>query len=174
MAAPYRGKPLLEHAITAVGGVCREVVIVLAPGAPAPGLWPGVSFRLARDAREGEGPLAGLLAGLGDVTTDLALVVGGDMPALSTAVLAEMIRVAEEAAVDAVALAEGDTFRPLPCVLRSRAREAAARLYAAGERSLRALLLALRVTVIEEPTWRGLDPEGGTLLDIDRPEDLQS
>jgi len=34
------------------------------------------------------------------------------------------------------------------------------------------LLDALRVAAIDEPTWRALDPDGVTLHDIDRPEDL--
>ena len=51
------------------------------------------------------------------VDRDLALLVGGDMPELSTAVLLEMLRVAAEAPVDAVALQDGDAFRPLPVVV---------------------------------------------------------
>ena len=107
------------------------------------------------------------------MNTDLVLVAGGDMPTLVTSVLVEMLNVAAEASVDAVALADGDHFRPLPIVLRTGpARDAAHILLHDGERRLRALLDALRVAVIDEPTWLALDPERATLRDIDEPGDL--
>jgi hypothetical protein len=52
------------------------------------------------------------------------------------------------------------------------AREASHELLGRGERSLRALLAALRVTRLGQGTWRPLDPDGGTLRDVDLPEDL--
>jgi molybdopterin-guanine dinucleotide biosynthesis protein A len=165
--------PLLHHAILRVSEVCREVVVVIAPDAPEPSLPIAVSARFARDPREAEGPLAGTLAGLALVSADLALVAGGDMPGLVTGVLVEMLRVAAEAPVDAVALADGDRPRPLPVVLRTEAAsEAAHTLLHDGERRLRALLDALRVAVIDEPTWQALDPRRATLHDVDTPEDL--
>ena len=128
---------------------------------------------LQRDRAEGEGPLAALADALANVRTSLALVAGGDMPDLSPAVLLEMARVAGDAAVDAVALADGDGFRPLPTVLRlRRARPIASGLVRTGERRLRTLLDALRVAVVDEPTWRALDSSGRTLFDVDEPGDL--
>jgi molybdopterin-guanine dinucleotide biosynthesis protein A len=175
LAALYRGLPLVHHPVLRLGEVCAEVVVVIAPEAPAPTVPLGASVRYVRDAREGEGPLAGLLAGLETVTSDLALVAGGDMPELSTAVLLEMLHVAGEAPVDAVVLQDGDRFRPLPALVRvASAREAAHVLMHAGERSLRSLLQALRAAVIDEPTWTALDPARGTLLDIDDPTDLEA
>ena len=173
LATMHRGLPLLHHAVLRLGEVCPDVVVVIAPEAAEPAVPLGANVRFVRDAREGEGPLAGLLAGLEAVTSELAIVVGGDMPELSTAVLLEMLRVAGEAAVDAVALEEGDRFRPLPCLVRvAPAHDAAHALLHAGERSLRSLLEALRTAVIDEPTWTALDPDRGTLLDVDEPGDL--
>ena len=173
LAAIHRGIPLLHHAVLRLGEVCAEVVVVIAPDGPEPSMPPGATVRFVRDVREGEGPLVGLLSGLEAASTELAFVAGGDMPDLSTAVLLEMLRVAGEARVDAVALADGDRFRPLPCLVRvAPARDAASALLEAGERSLRSLLQALRTAVIDEPTWTALDPSRGTLNDVDEPEDL--
>jgi molybdopterin-guanine dinucleotide biosynthesis protein A len=173
LAAGYRGLPLVHHPILRLGEVCADVVIVIAPEAPEPTVPIGASARFVRDALEGEGPLAGLLAGLEAVTSDLAIVAGGDMPELSTAVLLEMLRVAGEAPVDAVVLQDGDRFRPLPALVRvAPAREAAHTLLHAGERSLRSLLQALRTAIVDDLTWTTLDPSRGTLLDIDEPADL--
>ena len=79
----------------------------------------------------------------------------------------------DRASADAVALADGGGFRPVPCVLTtSVALEQAVRLLAAGERRLRAVLEALDAGVIDEGTWTALDPERRTLRDIDEVADL--
>ena len=175
LAAIHRGIPLLHHAVLRLGEVCPEVVVVIAPGASEVPMPFGANARFVRDAREGGGPLAGLLSGLEGVSTELVLVAGGDMPDLSTAVLLEMLRVAGEASADAVALQDGDRFRPLPNVVRVAPALAAVRaLLRADERSLRSLLHRLRTAVIDEPTWTELDPSRGTLHDVDEPGDLAS
>lgn len=175
LVAVYRGIPLLHHAVQRVGEVCGEVVVVIAPGTPEPAMPVGAGVRFVRDAKEGDGPLAGLLSGLEETSTELAVVVGGDMPDLSAPVLVEMLRVAGESPADAVALQDGDRFRPLPCLVRVvPARDAAHALLHDGERSLRSLLQALRTAVIDEPTWTALDPGRGTLHDVDEPGDIPS
>jgi molybdopterin-guanine dinucleotide biosynthesis protein A len=173
LAVELRGVPLLHHAVRTLAEVCGEVVVVLAPEGVRPALPPGLPVRVARDAREGEGPLAGLAAGLGEVTTEWALVAAGDMPDLAHAVLLEMLRVAAAAPADAVVLREGEVWRPLPCVVAvAPARTNVHTLLYAGERSVRALIASLRSAVIDEATWRALDPSAGTLLDVDEPGDL--
>jgi molybdopterin-guanine dinucleotide biosynthesis protein A len=169
---PYRGVPLIHHSILALAGVCGDVLVVAAPGV-RPDLPAGVPLLLQHDAAEAEGPLAALAGALANVRTPIALVAGGDMPELGRAVLLEMLRVADDVPVDAVALQDGERFRPLPVALRlRRARPIAAGLVRSGERRLRTLLDALRVAVVDEPTWRGLDPGGRTLFDVDSPADL--
>jgi molybdopterin-guanine dinucleotide biosynthesis protein A len=70
-------------------------------------------------------------------------------------------------------LQDGPRISPLPCVLRASAAAGAAHaLLHDGERSLRALLQALRTAVVDEATWTALDPERGTLFDVDLPEHL--
>jgi molybdopterin-guanine dinucleotide biosynthesis protein A len=170
---PYRGMPLLHHAVLHLGEVCDEVVVVVAPDAPEPDLPIGLAARIVRDPSEGEGPLAGAHAGLLAVRTDVALLAGGDMPEMQLAVLLELLGVLVEAGVDAAAIHDGERIRPLPSALRTEAAvDAAHALLHSGARRLGDLLDALRVAAIDEPTWRALDPEGLTLHDVDRPEDL--
>ena len=172
LATIHRGMPLLHHAVLVLAGVCEDVVVVLAPGAEATGLPPGV--RTTNDPTEGEGPLAGLHQGLmAVVRSDAVVVVGGDMPDLQTPVLQEMVRVLDDAGVDAVALEDGGRPRPLPCVLRTwPAADVAHTLLHAGRRRLRDVLDSLRTAVIDEATWTALDPERRTLHDVDEPGDL--
>lgn len=165
---------MLHHAVFRVAEACDDVVVVLAPDAQAPRFPPGVPVRIARDPREGEGPLAGLAAGLSEVSSELVLVAAGDMPDLAPPVLTEMLRVANDAPVQAVALSDGGRARPLPCVVRTDiGRSHAHALLRSGERSLRSLLDSCRVAVIDEATWHRLDPSRGTLHDVDAPEDLR-
>lgn len=164
---------MLQHAVLRLGEVCSQVIVVLAPDAAEPSMPPGAPARFARDPNDGEGPLAGAHAGLLAVGTDLALLTGGDMPDLQTRVLLEMLLVAAEADVEAVALQDGDRPRPLPSVVRTtRAIEVAHALLHDGRRALHDLLDALRLAVIDEATWLGLDPERRTLFDVDVPSDL--
>lgn len=177
MGEPFRGVPLLHHAILGIAQACDEVVVVIAPRAPVPELPAEPSIRVVRDAVEGEGPLAGVSAGLAEVRTEVSAVVGGDMPGLSRAVLNAMVQaVAGGGAagpVEAVALRDTGSLRPLPLALRTRpAREATGALLSQGERSLLSLLSALRTSVLEEEQWVPLDPERATLRDVDAPEDL--
>lgn len=151
------------------------MIVVLAPLAPVPPFPPGVAVRAVHDARPDEGPLEGVLAGLIATTTDLALVSGGDMPDVSTAVAMEMLSVATvDPGVEAVALDDGGRFRPLPLVVRvADARRAAHALRRGGERRLRSLPESLRTAVIDASTWHALDPERRSVWDIDEPGDLQ-
>ena len=166
--------PLLHHPVLRLGEVCGRIVVVLAPDVPEPLMPPGVAVTFARDPTEGEGPLAGLHAGLLAAPSDLALVAAGDMPDLQTRVLLELLQVADEAPVDAVALQDGDRYRPLPCVVRTMAAtEVAHALLHAEHRALHEVLDALRVAVIDEATWVALDPARRTLFDVDVPTDLE-
>jgi molybdopterin-guanine dinucleotide biosynthesis protein A len=166
---------MLHHAVRSLGSLCREVIVVISPDGPEPSLPAGVAVRFARDAAEGEGPLAGVSAGLGAVGAPIAVVVAGDMPELQLPVLGEMLRVASDTGAEAVALRDGERVPPAPCVLRvDPAARIADALLRTGHRRLRDLLDALRLEVVEERTWRDLDPGGRTLRDVDEPEDLDA
>jgi len=182
LAVPHRGRPLLHHAVAAVAACCEHVLIVAAPGRdPAdPALDMGTlprpvrgRVRVISDPVEGGGPLIGLRAGLEATTTGVALVVGGDMPGLSPEVLRDLLERLSIGNASAVALDDGTHVRPLPAAVRTEpALAAARRLLDAGERSLRALLRTLDVVGVGKETWTAIDPEGGTLRDVDEVGDL--
>ena len=165
------GQSLLDRAILAVAAVASDVVVVIAPGGDRP---IPAGARLVHDTTAFQGPLAGLAIGLVALEPDVdrAIVVGGDMPSLIPAVLARLLA-ALGATVDAAVLDVDGRPVPLPmAVQRSVALPVARSLVDDGERRLRALPLALRVTVIAEGTWRLDDPGGLTLRDVDVPGDL--
>ncbi len=182
LAVEIDGRPLLHHAILAVATVTREIVVVVAPDAPAPPLPAdaGVPVRVIRDAVAGQGPLAGLAAGLAAAREPLALLVGGDQPSLRPALLAALLARlaplgpdAADPVSDAVILEDAGRLWPLPAALRvEAAAPATAAALALGRRSLLSLLDHLRVHALEPGRWRALDPDGASLRDIDHREDL--
>ncbi len=170
LSVPLGGRSLLEHAIAAVGPLARETIVVAAP-VDLRRIPDGVS--LVHDPRAFEGPLLGLLTGLRRAARPLVLVAGGDMPTMLEPVLEALLAGLDDPAIDAVTLEHEGRSRPLPGALRTRpALAAAERLIATGERRLRALYGALATAVINEPSWRALDPDGRTLRDVDTPDDL--
>jgi molybdenum cofactor guanylyltransferase len=170
LAEPIHGQPLLFHAVAAVRSVASEVIVVAAPDA-TPDL-PEQAV-VVHDRAFFEGPLAGLVAGLGAAQHATCLVVGGDSPSLVHAVLELLIVALDDPAVEAAVLDDGGRLRPLPGALRhDPALAAADRLVAHGERRLRLIYEALRTRTITQDTWGRLDPDGRTLHDIDTPADL--
>jgi molybdopterin-guanine dinucleotide biosynthesis protein A len=173
LVARVEGVSILERAVRALATLSTDVIVVIGPSGRLPDLPQDLPHRFVRDPEPFEGPLAGVAAGLAAVGTQVATVVAGDMPFVNPEVLREMLRVAAEVSADAVALVDGGRVRPVPCVLRTQtALEVAGSLLATGERRLRALLDALRVAAIDEPTWTRLDPTRRTLVDVDEPGDL--
>jgi molybdopterin-guanine dinucleotide biosynthesis protein A len=170
LAEPLDGRPLLHHAIDAVRPIAAEIIVVAAPDA-SPAVPPDVT--LVNDVVAFEGPLAGVLGGLAVARSPTVLVVGGDMPALSIAVLGSMVALLTESDANAVVLEDGGLGRPLPMALRRKSGlTTASALFAGGERRLRALADALSAAVLSEAAWRALDPDGQTLRDVDTEADL--
>jgi molybdenum cofactor guanylyltransferase len=175
LSEPYLGRPLLQHATGRLLEVCDPVIVVVSPDADASGVPTGERLVMVRDAVEGRGPLAGLAAGLAHVETEWAVIVGGDMPELVPAVLAELLRAGRETSAVAAALADAGDARPLPCALRAREALGVAERLLAGDRvRLRDLLAEVETVVIDEPSWTALDPERRTLFDVDEPSDLEA
>jgi molybdenum cofactor guanylyltransferase len=178
LLATFDGVPLLDRAVAALAHHavgCSEIVVVVAPGDDRQLPSAAVPVRRALDPATHGGPLVGLLAGLEVAREPVVVVVGGDMPTLSPDVLAALLRAltAAEGSADAVVLVQRGVARPLPAAFRNgAATQVARRVIGDGERSLVALLRGLAARELAEGEWRGLDPEGATLRDIDRPEDL--
>ena len=179
LAADFNGKPVLHHTLTAVATVADVIVLVIPPGAAEPPLPPDLASRLviARDSALHQGPLAGLAAGLAACPpdTEIAIVVGGDMPTLQPAVL----RLLTDALIASPALGavtlQADPPAILPMAIRpSVAAPAVAALLADNRRALRGLLAAVPSVIAPAAQWRALDPGARTLRDIDTPEDLAS
>jgi molybdopterin-guanine dinucleotide biosynthesis protein A len=179
LRAELDGASLLSRTIDAVEPI-TDIVIVAGP-ALADGLQGGdIPATLLHDRESFGGPLAALAnaleRGIPDPVTSLAIVVGGDMPRLVPAVLTAMLdRLAADPEVDAVLLQAPDAphRQVLPLALREHAAVRAARAaLEAGDRSLTGFVDRLRTIELPAQEWEALDPAGDTLVDVDRPADL--
>lgn len=111
--ATLGGRPLLAHAVDAVGAATREPPVVVVRNYDDAGAYRDVLPSVAtvvRDDGRFEGPLAGLFGGLDAVEAGWAVAVGCDMPLVSPGVVAWL---ADQRApgVDAVALRPRDGVR---------------------------------------------------------------
>jgi molybdopterin-guanine dinucleotide biosynthesis protein A len=187
LAIQLDGVALLDRAIAAVAAVADEIIIA-GPARPTRPVVPGISIRSVVDSEPLAGPLVALAGALHASHGSLAVIVGGDMPRLQPDVLAAMLtRLDSDIAADAVILAapaatpgeppaspESPKRQVLPLALRvASVAPAVARTVAAGDRSLVRLLGRLRCVEIPAADWLALDPAAETLLDVDRPEDLE-
>src|SRR4051812_26579420 len=90
----WHGSTLLRRVCGIVArGAGGPVVVVRAPGPGLPELAYGV--RVVEDAREGRGPLQGLLTGLRAVDADVAFVASVDLPLLHPRFVAAVCRAAD-------------------------------------------------------------------------------
>jgi molybdenum cofactor guanylyltransferase len=160
------GATIFERQVTVLAPRVTEV-IVSAPREIA-------GYRTVRDAVEGAGPLAGIAAGLAAARTEWLLVVAGDMPYI-TGALIELIASRIDAAHDAVGIRIGELPEPLLCALRcATCAPIVERRIAAGQRKASKLLTdgELRVHWIVESELRAIDAELRTLININAPADV--
>ena len=130
--------------------------------------------RTVVDAVPGAGPLAGIAAGLAAAATPWLLVVAGDMPYVSGALIELVLSGAREGA-DAVGIRIGELPEPLLCLLRVDAARPALAARLAGARLKASRLLTdgdLRVAWIPEAAVRAIDPTLRALFNVNEPADL--
>lgn len=175
------GESLLALATRAVAEVADEIFIA-GPALPASTGSDHVALRLVIDEQPFEGPLVAIAGALRQAQGALAIVVGGDMPRLAPSVLRAMLeRLAADDNVDAVTLEPppGDQREPrhvaaLPLALRiAPTLTVVTTTVDSGDRSIIRLLGRLRSIELPISDWLALDPDGRTLLDVDRPSDIE-
>jgi molybdopterin-guanine dinucleotide biosynthesis protein A len=166
---PWGETTLLEHAISIVEPVVDEVVVVLREGQPLPA---PLSVSIARDPAEGNGPLAGLIAGLEAIRSDRAFLVSCDAPFLRPALVARLLELAQgQAAV--VPVVEGRWMVTTAVYARSTlpvARE----LMAAGRPRPRFLAEEVGALTVPAADLLDIDPELASFVGCNTPEEYEA
>ncbi|MDX2089927.1 MAG: molybdenum cofactor guanylyltransferase [Kofleriaceae bacterium] len=146
-ALVVEGRSIFERQCEVLAPRVAEIVVSLAPGAAAV-----EGHRTVTDAIAGVGPLAGIAAGLAAVATPWLLVVAGDMPYISAALVDRMLAAVTDA-IDAVGVRVAGMPEPLVCVLRVAPARAAVERRLAAKRYKASTLLTdegLRVAWLDE------------------------
>lgn len=160
------GRTLLDRAQDILGAVCDEVIVVApaALGLPVPEI-----ARIA-DPPGGEGPLAGLVAGLGARSFQRAVVLGVDFPLMRPALLVGLADLLPgHAAV--LPLAAGMP-QPLAAVYAPGAASRLAASWSAGERSVMRAVAQLQPHLVRDDVLAGLDGGPECFLNVNGPADL--
>jgi FdhD protein len=167
------GRPLLTRAVDALREAVGDVVVVAAAGdgTPLATLVPGVP--IVSDLEPDQGPLGGLVTALSEADADVVVVVPGDHPALSPAVLRTLATtLIADPHLQAALLATDRGPQPLIGAYRTTAAGQIQDLLDGGERRARALLDHLVTTAVPASCWQALDPSGATATDLDTPDDV--
>jgi molybdopterin-guanine dinucleotide biosynthesis protein A len=102
------------------------------------------------DARQGEGPLAGLLTALDVVEQDIAVVLATDLAWIDAATVTSLVAALSAHTGAAAAVARADRLEPLCAAWHvSRSGDALHASYDAGERAVHRALGGLRVVTVE-------------------------
>lgn len=170
---PFGPELMLTRVVRLLAEVVDPIVVVAAPGQELPLLPPEII--VARDEREGRGPLEGLHAGLFALAgrADAVYATSCDVPLLAPAFVRRLIELlAEHEIVVPVERNETSLFHhPLAAVYRTSVTDRIAALLAADR--LRPVFLfdaadTLRVNVEE---LRPFDPELSTLANLNHPDE---
>jgi len=153
------GRPLLDHALAAVAGADRVVVV----GPPQPTAVPVV---WTREEPAGGGPVAALVAGLAECDgAQTVVVLAADLVGVTVATVDRLrAELARQPSADGVVLVDHEGHRQwLIGAWRTAALRAALPAHPHGV-ALRATLAGLAVTTVPE--------RPGESADIDTPDDL--
>jgi len=163
------GTTLVERVAGTLSARCGEVILAGRGTAP-PGLR---GVRAVGDARPGQGPLAGMEAGLAAARHPLVFVAAGDMPFLRPELVDHLLGVLQERGSPAAVPDDGRRTHPL-CAAYSR--EVLPRLRSALDGGVRAAREFLRgldgVAYVPAAELRNLGDPEILLMNVNSPEDL--
>jgi len=166
---PFGPELMLQRVVRLLSEVVSPIVVVAAPGQELPEL--PADIILARDEREGRGPLEGLLAGLTPLVgrVDAAYATSCDVPLLAVEFVRQMItRLGEH---DIAVPVEEKFHHPLAAVYRTSVVPHIAELLIHDQ--LRPVFLFERVRTVRVPVeqLKAVDPQLQTLANLNRPAD---
>lgn len=168
---PFGPETMLTRVVRLLGQAVTPIVVVAAPGQDLPEL-PG-DVLIARDRREGRGPLEGLAAGLAALQgrAQAAYATGCDVPLLVPAFVQRMVtRLGDH---DIAVPQDGRYHHPLAAVYQIQTLKLVNRLLSEDRR--RPFFLFTEADTLEIPVdeLRDVDPQLSTLENLNSPSDYR-
>jgi molybdopterin-guanine dinucleotide biosynthesis protein A len=167
---PFGDPPLANWMAEKVRAACGNVTLV---GSSAK--YSGLGVFLIEDAYPEQGPLAGIHAALRYSTAQYNLIVGCDMPYVSTDFLAWLLESAQKSGADVtIPESEGFEYEPLCAVYATRCLGAVEEALNRKDRAIRNLLGRLQVRVVLTAEWRVFDQHGKMFRNLNTAGDYES
>lgn len=166
----FLGQPLLVRVAGRLSAMADELLIV--GGTFPPGSFPGLP--ILPDLLPGEGALGGLLTALTLAQYSLVVVVACDMPFVNPSLLAEQVRLLEQAHADvAIPALDADHLEPLHAVYRRETcLPAVQAALASGEKQMVSWFANVKVLKIPIIVLRTFDPLLHSFTNLNTPKEF--
>jgi molybdopterin-guanine dinucleotide biosynthesis protein A len=176
------GRSLLDRSLDCLAALCDHVVVA-APATmelelPRGNGGPRPRVTRATDPVGGEGPLAGLVAGMGSESFERAIVLGVDFPLILPSTLAALVAhlgafgSAAAEGPSAVVPAPRGVSQPLAAAYAAAARDPLERAFASGERSVVAAVASLDPVLLRDDELEGLPGGLESFFNLNTASDL--
>jgi molybdopterin-guanine dinucleotide biosynthesis protein A len=119
------------------------------------------------------GPLAGVVAALADTNSSWNLLLACDLPHISDVWLDWLLSRALQSSAQVVVPRTARGIEPLAAVYRRECAAPLAAAFARGVRKVTDALDGLRLEVLDQNDWRGIDPRGLVMTNMNTPQDYQ-
>lgn len=162
----FAGEPLVVHAGRLVALTC-EAPVVIGP----PDVYANLGLRVVPDDGEKLGPLGGICTALRIATCEWNLIVGCDLPFLTSEWLEFLIAKAIVSPVDVVMPLNERGFEPLCAMYRKRAQPTITEALGRGVRKVTEGLAGLTLASIAPAEWKAFDGCGRLFKNVNTPED---
>ncbi|ARU61147.1 hypothetical protein CBW65_08960 [Tumebacillus avium] len=168
----FDDRPLVLHTLEKLQSVCSDVVVVAREEAELESLLQ-LNVRAILDEYAGQGPLAGLHAGLnGLAPAEKACLVACDLPFLRAEILKDLAQlIDEQPGTQAVVPQEGQRLFPVCALYHGQVREIAASCLQNGENAMRGFLAKLQVGYVPIERYAAYDPS--PFLNMNTPQDYE-
>ena len=167
----FGGQTLLQRAVSNLGFLSSEIVIVTAAGRELPELKTASTLKVINDLTSNQGPLMGIYTGLVHSSFQYNLVVACDMPFVNQELVEHM---AGSAAGYDVVMPRIDLLKePLHAVYARTCLGAIETMLARQEFKIDSLLRLVKVRYVESDEIDRFDPRHTSFFNINQTADLE-
>ncbi len=156
----FRGKPMVDHVVSAIAAAGLEVLVVGRVG-------PVAGVAAIPDIGDiGGGPAVGLLTAFRHIETNDLLLVAVDQPQIRPETITALLAQPGDAVIPVA-----DGHPQVTCALyRRESHQALEADLASGQTKLRRILDHLDTTYVDEPTWSAWGEDGRSWMSLDTPQ----
>ena len=169
--AEVAGKPLLEWTTEALRPLSMDLLVVKRYNQYLPMMTSQTSWRTIIDKRPNAGPLAGIEAALEEITNDVMIIVGCDMPLIQPDLLRAIAAKCHDN--DMVIPLLNGMSQPLLAAYRTSCLPVVKQLLDSGEGRIRKIIPYLKCHHLTENDLNHYDPELISFTNVNYPADLR-